>query len=224
MRGYYDLSCRPATFDIVAFLTNCKTLGADSVVFDVSKGFQRKKFSQAVAQRMFELVTIPITEYWGIPWSFGDAGDVAPSHMAHSVTTTNPVLKHFDRADGSPTITIRESIRNKHRDSNRPEWDKFAKAIGAVVIEDAYVKPISIEDRMALYRNSSMNYFCSNGPAALCCYSNLPCLMVSNQAASGTWGEFKEGGQFHWFNEKQRLFWGEDTYENLMSVHASICP
>lgn len=218
MRGYYDLSIKPATYDFVVFLTICKTLGVTEVVFDVSKGFQKKKFSQETAARMFENILIPMTEIWGFKWSYGKEGDVSPGYLNTDLFKHWPLrLKGFDLKSGRPTITIRESIRNKHRDSS-PAWRVFAKEIDAIVIEDAYKVPISLKDRIDLYKNASMNYFCSNGCGAMLFYTNIPYTFFSPDSAQGTWNGLKEGTQFPWATDKQKIIWKNDTLENLRAV------
>lgn len=223
MRGYYDLSCKPATFDFSVWLTTCRTIGVTEVVFDVSKGFQRKKFSQEVARGMYENVLIPMAEIWGFKWSEGSEGDVCPGYK-HSDALENQPLKlmEFELGSGRPTVTIRQSIRNNHRDSNTA-WREFAKEIDAIVIEDAYRVPLSLKDRIDLYRNASMNYFCSNGPGAMLFYTNIPYTFFSPDSAKGTWGEFPEGTQLPWASKGQRIFWENDTLENIRAVHPERC-
>lgn len=221
MRGYYDLSCKPATYDFSVFLTICKTLGVTEIVFDVSKGFQKKKFSQETAARMLENILMPMAEIWGFKWSLGTSGDVSPGYLYQDAIKHWPLrLRGFDLNPGRPTITIRESIRNKHRDSS-PAWREFAKEIDAIVIEDAYKVPIDLKDRIDLYRNASMNYFCSNGPGAMLFYTNIPYTFFSPDSAKGTWAAgFKEGSQYPWAQENQKIVWANDTIENLRAV----CP
>lgn len=218
MRGYYDLSIKPATYDFVVFLTICKTLGVTEVVFDISKGFQKKKFSQETAAKMFENILIPMAEIWGFNWSLGTKGDVSPGYLNTDLFKHWPLrLKGFELKSGRPTITIRESIRNKHRDSS-PAWRVFAKEIDAIVIEDAYKVPISLKDRIELYKNASMNYFCSNGPGAMLFYTNIPYTFFSPDSTKGTWNGMKEGDQFPWATDKQKIVWKNDTLENLRAV------
>lgn len=220
MKAYYDLSKRPATFDFVTFLVTAKTLGATEVVFDISKGFQKKKFSQDVARLMYENVLQPACDLWGVPFSEGLDGDFSPGHHVtdlinayeHSGSLAQPV---FNGKKGHKyTVTIRDSIRNEQRNSNRSNWERFAKEIGAYVIEDAYKKPLSLIERFSLYNGAEMNFFVSNGPGVLCLYSKMPCVFFSPKSADNTW-PINSGFQLPFRTEKQKIVWADDTYENI---------
>ena len=220
MRALYDLSLKPASFDFWIWLTISRTLGATEVVFDVSKGFSRKKLPQHESKRMYENVLIPSCEIQGIKWSEGSEGDISPLHSHGEAVKNHPLKLHqFELEDGPPTVTIRESIRNKHRNSSQ-DWRVFAREIGAVVIEDAYCAPLSLKDRVEIYRKSRVNYFCSNGPGAIGKYSNLPTVFYSPKHTRGCWGGFEEGKQFPWFLPTQRIVWEEDTIDSLRKTHA----
>lgn len=217
MKAYYDLSKKPATFNFLTWLVHAKTLGATEVVFDVSKGFQKKKFPEYIGKQMYENVLIPACEIWGMDWREGTDGDFSPSYFDEDLIRTYHKLGRIEKPvmmAGSHryTVTIRESIRNKHRDSHRAAWERFASEIGAYVIEDAYKKPLSLKDRFALYA-SKMNFFCSNGPGALCFYSDAPYLFFSPPCANATVHEV--GFQFPWRNCNQRIVWAEDTLDNI---------
>jgi len=219
MRGYYDLSIKPATYDFWVWLVICKTKGVQEVVFDVSKGFQTKKFDKKTAIRMYENVLIPMCEVIGMRWGQGTEGDICPGYKHRDALDNLPLdIPRFQLSDGPPTVTIRESIRNKHRDSSQ-DWRVFSEEIGAVVIEDAYKVPISFEDRMKLYTNSRVNYFNSNGCGVPCLYSNIPVVFFSPESARGTWNT-DEGKQFPWFNEKQKIVWENDTLKAMRREHA----
>lgn len=217
MRAYYDLSVKPATYDFSVFLSICKTIGVDTVVFDVSKGFQKKKFPQEVAKQMYENVLKPMCRLWGMDWVEGLSGDVTPGYRHSDALKAKIKINEFQLNPGKPTVTIRESIRNKHRDSNKGAWLRFAEEIGAIVIEDAYIKPISLIERIDLYRNAKQNYFCSNGPGAMLFYTNIPYKFFSPESAKGTWG-VDEPFQFPWKTNNQEIIWKEDTYENICAT------
>lgn len=217
MKAYYDLSKKPATFNFIAWLCHAKTLGATEVVFDVSKGFQKKKFPEAVARQMYENVLQPACELWGLPFSEGVDGDFSPSYFHQDVIQTYCRIGRIEKPYSvvgpyDYTVTIRDSIRNQHRNSNRDAWLRFAEEIGAHVIEDAYKKPLSLRDRFAYY-GSRMNFFCSNGPGELCFYSDLPYTFFSPSSANATVHEV--GFQFPWRNENQVIVWAEDNLENI---------
>lgn len=113
------------------------------------------------------------------------------------------------------TVTLRDYERNPDRNSKRDAWMRFAKDVGAVVIDDYKHNPIPLVERWDLYQ-CQMNYFVDNGPAVLCYYSEAPYMtfgmkMTPHLDAMG----FYEGYQFPWANSQQRLIWAEDTYVNL---------
>lgn len=222
MKAYYDLSQRPATFDFITFLVTSKTLGATEVIFNVSKGFQKKKFSQDIARQMYENVLQPACELWGVKFSEGFEGDFSVGHMADDLLSayekTGMIAPPDCKDKGSQkyTITIRDSIRNKHRDSNRAAWEKFAKDINAYLIEDAYIKPISMFERFALYNGADMNFFTSNGPSVMCVYSHMPYTLFSPPCADESWPKpIGPGFQMPFRNQNQKIVWKADSYENI---------
>lgn len=226
MRAYYDLSIKPATYDFVVFLVVAKTLGVTEIVFDVSKGFQKKKFPEDTARRMYENILQPACGLWGLPFSEGIEGDFTPGYRwNHLIDAWNErgLLAQptcTKKAGARYTVTIRDSIRNKHRDSNRNAWERFAAEIGAEIIEDAYINPIPLEERFALYNGAEMNFFKSNGPAALPMCSQMPFTIFSPPCADEMWPQpMSRGRQLPWANNNQRIVWADDTYENIRATH-----
>lgn len=225
MKALYRLSQKPATFDFVAFACIAKTMGCDEVVFDLSQGFQKKKFPESIARRHFREILAPVCSLFELNHSLGSEGrDFGYRHSdALRVHEEKGLWLIPYRGGEGMTITIRQSIRNKHRDSNRPAWDRFAKETGARIIEDAYVKPISIEERMALYQ-SRMNFVGSNGPSMLLFYSEIPYTMFSPPCADDTWPDpIRPGFQFPWRTKNQRIVWANDTYEEIRAQFDSHC-
>src|SRR3990167_11178089 len=88
LKAYYDLSVKPATFDFLTWVCNAKTLGATEVVFGLSKGFQKKKFSADIARQMYENVLQPACELWGLPHSEGESGDFTPGYFVSDLIET----------------------------------------------------------------------------------------------------------------------------------------
>lgn len=166
---------------------------------------------------MYENVLQPACDIWGMDWSEGIDGDFCPSYFHQDLITIyyklGRIEKPFMMAGAHRyTVTIRDSIRNTHRNSHRAAWLRFADEIGAYVIEDAYKVPISLKDRFALY-GSEMNFFCSNGPGELCFYSDAPYKFFSPPSADNTVHE--KGFQFPWRNWNQRIVWADDTLDNI---------
>lgn len=219
-RAYYDMSYHPATYDFVFYLANARSQGATEIVFNVSKGFSAKKFGSQEAERMYRGVIIPVCEAFEMPYSEGTTGDFQPPYLGeHVIKSDIKPMKLRKNCTGYSTITIRESIRNKHRDSNREAWDRIASEIGnCIVIEDAYKSNISIKDRIELYAHAKMNYGVSNGPMALCIMSDMPYTIFAQESTWNHFGKVKHGFQWPWAVEDQRLVWANDTYENIKAA------
>lgn len=225
-KAYYDLSIKPATFDFVTWVCNAKTLGATEIVFDVSKGFQKKKFSADIARQMYENVLKPACELWGLPHSEGTQGDFTPGYFFSDLLDTfgnyGRIVKPVDVTPTRDrhTVTLRDSIRNKGRDSNRREWLMFAERIGAVVIDDAYREQISLGRRYSMYCGAEMNYFVTNGPMVLCMFSDAPYTVFAKEPMVQQQWVGQAPFQLPWANEDQRIVWRDDSYENIRSEWA----
>ena len=222
LKAYYDLSVMPATYDFLTWVCNAKTLGATEVVFDVSKGFQKKKFSAGIARQMYENVLQPACELWGLPHSEGTNGDSTPGYFFSDLIET---FENHGRIAGPQwpgelnvdyTITIRDSIRNQHRNSNRAAWVRVADEISARIIDDAYTAPIDLKYRYCMYASAKMNFFVTNGPMVLCAYSDAPYIMFAKEPMVQQSWTGSRGFQFPWANENQRIAWRDDTYENII--------
>jgi hypothetical protein len=233
VRAYWDLSRKPCTFDFVVWLSIVKTMGATEIVFDVSKGIKHKKFGNPVfARMMYENVLQPACGLFDLPWSQGTEGDFTPGYLwGDALATWREHGKLAMPSSGLPRlngighcITIRQSVRNQYRDSNRAAWMRFAEETGATVIEDAFRKPIALERRMQLYESAQMNWIGSNGPAVLLILSRCPYRFFSPPVADPTWQstpEIRPGVfQFPWATPDQRTFWADDTYENIIAASA----
>jgi hypothetical protein len=139
-------------------------------------------------------------------------------------------------------ITLREADHSPHRNSNLPEWLKFAewlKQQGETIIfvrdtAKAQEKltgwttcPSASENllvRAALYECAKCNCFVSNGPHILATIGNRPWLLFNEiqdevryfgNTGLG-WEKFtgiKAGGQFPWSRTNQRIIWARDTFE-----------
>jgi hypothetical protein len=147
---------------------------------------------------------------------------------------------------GAPpvTITLRETANFTHRNSNLPEWLKFADDLErqgqrVIFIRDAakYADPIpgyetcpmasvNLFVRMALYEQARCNMFVANGPWVMALHSERPWLMF-NEVSNGDpnaantphwWVEahgVAPGGQYPWSKRDQRIIWQRDDYKNL---------
>lgn len=198
-------------------------------------------------EEIFKRVVLNICCLWNIPYEFGnkEPGDITHTHVYRgsiTKTLTHDDLFKFDlesdydrvvhRTDGvgtvsetirepvkgPPTVTMRKSVKNPERDSDEGVWREFAEEIGAIVIEDAWVKPISIADRFELYRRAPVNYFNSNGPGAAAIFSNLNAVMV-NPPSSYVCRYCDIGKQYPFSTGNQRMLWGDATLKMLRDEH-----
>ena len=234
----YDLANQPTTYDFVAWICIVKTLGAKRVHFMSSDQIETWKYPAGVAWRRFANIILPLCDMM-LPWSIGEKkpGFTVGYHIgqAEALYEEKGFIEKIPLIpgdDGYVTITIRESIRNKHRDSNRPEWDKFASWLErngerVVFIEDGETRDylISLEKRMQLYSNARMNFGVNTGPMWLCAFSEAPYTIINMapeeiSAQHLANGCFPPGSQFSFANINQRILWEPDTCENLIRSYA----
>lgn len=142
------------------------------------------------------------------------------------------------------TITLREYRKWEKRNSNVPEWIKFAKELRSkgedvIFVRDTERANEPLEDfatfpqasfytkiRMALYEQAKCNFFVSNGPAGLGIWGSRPYLYFLTlyrdeeyEANNPDWwpaaNGIGAGEQWPWALPSQRMVWKEDTYWNL---------
>ena len=140
------------------------------------------------------------------------------------------------------TITLREAAHSPHRNSNLPEWIKFADWLkeqgeSVIFLRDTAKAREEIPDqctcyaasenmlvRAALYEHAKANLFVSNGPATLAHFGDRPWLMFieiqdDHWYRAGTTKGFehfagiKVGSQLPWARDDQRIIWNRDTFE-----------
>lgn len=243
----YDLSKNPTTFDFVTWAVLAKSHGSEHVHFIADQGIADNKYSATVAWKRFGNILIPACSVAGLTFSVGGTktghtfdwhyGDVNNFYKKHGFikklapTGTIPIKNYI-------TITIRNSIRNKWRDSNMEAWKKFSKYLDSqgknvIVLKDCELEPLDLEYRMALYYQADMNYGASNGPMALCHFSDAPYLTINmcpptpsdhgyNIVEHMAKGGFPVGSQFEFKNNRQKLFYISDTYENIVKAHKEM--
>jgi hypothetical protein len=149
--------------------------------------------------------------------------------------------------DAVVSITLREAKYQPHRNSNLPEWLKFAdwlKERGEQVVfvrdtdkaeeelEGYDTLPeasLDLDVRMALYQQAKMNYFVSNGPAVMPWFSDAPWMMIHSLNKDDPydanrpdiWQHFigvPEGGQFPWASKRQHFVWGPSPMPDVLEV------
>ena len=217
------------TFDFVAFLVSAKTLGADNVHFRYDGKIQTKKFDERTAWRRFENIHKPMCALAGMPFTVGPGGNgITPAYHYGSVEALyrkDGKVWKFPKIEGPSgyvTVTLRNSFRNKHRNSS-PDWAEFIKRQKrtVVVIEDSETDPMPIAERFLLYSNADMNFGVSNGPMALCHFSDAPHRTFNMQGSKADTEHlnrtgFPLGSQLSFRNDRQLMIWEPDRLEVLM--------
>lgn len=121
------------------------------------------------------------------------------------------------------TVTLRQSPYKPFKNSEIAVWREFAQKIGAYIIEDAAVKPISLYERMALYAGAKMNYGVPNGcSSGLLILTEYPMMIFCDplMTAKGWAGHhIFEGDQVPFALPTQKLVWHKPTLEDLLREH-----
>ena len=141
-------------------------------------------------------------------------------------------------------ITLREVAQQPERNSNLPEWVKFAESIkndyDVIFLRDTCraweglgefkIAPDASQNihlRAALYQHALVNLFVGNGPFVWCLFSDSPYLIfkqiipeIANwaHARPDGWREFDHlevGDQWPWANQWQRMTWLDDNFDNI---------
>ncbi len=226
MQAVYDLSRYPANFNFIEFLSAAKAYGATHIRFDDSKGY-KSKFSPEITKGRVNNILIPACALAGMTYDFGPGKGIDPGYKlpvvfkAYQETgTIGRLVSVLPRGTAKYTVTIRDYDRYPDRNSDRNAWEKFAKEVGAVVIDEYYKKPISLHERMALYAGADMNYFVGNGPASLCLFSHYPFVMFMKT----NYEELQQqgvpfGGQVPWMVDRQHFVWEQDDYYQISKAH-----
>lgn len=139
------------------------------------------------------------------------------------------------------TITLREAAHWACRNSNVPDWIRFAcvlrdQGLRVVFIRDTAMAyedladfetspeaSLNLSERARLYSSARMNYFVNNGPAWLCIALGAPTCIFRIVEESIPWantGKFAKygmppGSQLPFDNV--HLIWFDDCFENLLA-------
>ena len=245
----YDLSILPTTFDFACTAVIAKSMGYEEVMFLVDKPMTTWKYPADIGWRRWANILVPMCRLADLSFSVGcshnASGDVfgyTTGHVVEVFKKTGKITKLKNvplTENGYVTITMRQSFRNRWRNSNIPEWEKVAKWLGdrgenVVILEEAEHQPMSLEYRMALYCNAKMNLAVGNGPMVLCWLSEAPYL--SFQLPKGTEKEYNNlvqqwenmkfpvGSQLPWKTDKQEIVWGPDDFETITSHYNKHFP
>ena len=166
----YRLSEHLASFEFFYWLVMVQADGASKIVFDISNPKTRKLPD---APRRFHTIVEPGPALAGLGHRRGDdvgtlnarASQMIP--WVRSGRTFRRLRSVLPLVRCDYTVTLRRNPGAKSRNSDEISWREFARRINAVVIEDYYVQPIHLHDRVALYAGARMNYGVCNGPMAL---------------------------------------------------------
>ncbi len=216
----YDLRRQHFTFDFFGWLIEWAHKGATEIVFDHT--------DNPIKRKRFETIIAPGPAFLGLPSREGNDGEKVglKCKFLHVIRFARQI-KSFRRLrtvlppkNVEYTVTLRQSAESDvWRNSNREAWLRFAKEIGARVIEDYAVEPIELHERMALYAGARMNFGVSGGPMWMCSWSEYPCMIFGLDKVSRLfWNkcEIKKGDQMPWCKGNQFTFWENDDYENIV--------
>lgn len=232
MLAAYCLSRHLPSFEFFYWLVMVQADGASKIVFDTRDPKLRKFRFEDVFER-FRSIILPGPDLAGLPSRLGLAHESQLDATASQLFTWYNSGRRFKRLRSvkSPakcdyTVTIRANAAGaRARDSNEAAWRQFAKEIDAVVIEDYYVRPIHLHDRVALYAGAKMNFGVCNGPIALLSLTEYPVAMfVNSQSARNSnirWGQ-EPDTKLPWMLENQHMIWQEDDLDSLRRAFDGI--
>lgn len=246
----YDLTKMPTTYDFAAWAVIARTRGTEHVHFIMDGPIATWKYGgdADIAWKRFATVLLPICKLARLRYSVG-ARTQGPEYSYHggdvcrlyrelgAIKKLEPTMT-WDKS-GYVTITMRESFRNTHRNSNKEAWEKFhryleGKGVDVMVIPECENAPINVEHRMAWYWGADMNMGVAQGPMALCVFSDAPYITL-NQNPKDTTGRaqydidrllvktgFPPGSQYDFRTPRQLLVWEPDTYENIVRSYEGM--
>lgn len=239
----YNLSKSPTTFDFAAWACIARTHGAQSVHFFLNGEIADWKYSKDIAWKRFANILLPICRVARLEYTFGPPIEgvefpylIGYANKLYIETGRLELLRPTMKVDrgGYVTLTMRQSFRNKWRNSNMEAWGKFekylsGKNIDVLVFPECEEEPMNLEKRMALYCAASMNLGVSNGPMALCLLSEAPYLTFNwfDNQHDATYDDvklrakqgFPVGSQLAFRNERQCLIYERDDYENIVRAY-----
>jgi hypothetical protein len=224
VKAVYRLSHDIASFEFFSWLVMVKAAGAKKIIFDISNP-KTNKFSHESVMRRFYSIIEPGPALAQLPYRYGNdenglravASQLIP--WVRAGNTFPRLLTVKPAVQCEYTVTIRNNFDGaRGRDSNTDAWYKFAEEIGAILIEDYFVKPIHLHDRMALYAGAKMNFGVCNGPVHIISLTPYPSMQfVNTESARNSnirWG-LQVGQNLPWMLPNQRVVWMEDSLDNL---------
>ena len=233
MIALYDMRFMPTTYDYFNWLCHVKLLGATKIHFRVEP-MRQSKYPAAEGRRRFHNFIWPAPELFGLDKAMGNDGDASVGSLYFNDLQADAARMGKDiprmRSVRSPakeqfTVTIRDTFRNVHKNSDRVLWEKFAARTGAYVIDDHAKKPMELHDRIAFYAGAEMNFGVVNGPLAALYYSPYPFAISCDPVTSAkSFGghKIKPGDRCPYFLPNQRWIWERPTMDGLMRVFDGI--
>lgn len=244
----YDLTKYPTTFDISPWLVIAKTNGCDHVHFIIDGPIAHWKYPEEVAWRRFGNILVPHVKMAGMTFSVGERRDgpqfpYHPGDVERTFQQFGTIAKlaatQAPESTGYVTITMRESFRNTHRDSDKDAWNRVARYLSQrgekiVILPECEHAPLDLEYRMAVYAGAKMNLGASGGPVWMCAYSDYPYLIFNlipkRQPTEPTYdmvehmnrGGFGPGSQFSFRTDQQQMIWEPDDYENIIRAYETM--
>jgi hypothetical protein len=200
------------------------------------------KYPKDVAWRRFGNILVPLCKLAGLDFTVGGKveGPEFPyfyGDVDRLYTKLGHIAKFSSKLEPSErepyvTITLRDSFRNTYRNSNREAWFKFAdwinaQGLDAEILDECETAPLDPEVRMALYAGARMNLGSSNGPMALCHFSDAPYLTFNmsppQPAGEGDYDNdqmlrrqgLSPGTQLSFHHDRQWLLWEPDDFETI---------
>ncbi len=227
----FDLRHQQPTFDFFTWLCHVKTQGADEIVLQTRKVSDRLSRWTDIPERV-ESILKPGPALAGLPCREGEDGEqggtgqFAAFLKNHGPKFKFPRLKSvLQPAQHRYTVTLRKSAQKPWRNSDEVVWRSFAEEIGAFVIEDYSVQPISLHERMALYAGAKMNFFVTSGPAQMLFFTDYPLMMFGCNLAPKAFDRIgiSNRGQVPWARDDQTMIWETPT-RDVLRKHFDTMP
>lgn len=228
MIALYNMAYRkfPFTWDFTTFLVKARHVGATGIDFNLAGARSTKWPMEESVKRFWNYMHPMPTLFYGMTSSVNQGGDDLGLSVRMEDLPVDfermrlPDVHIQDR--GHVTVTIRDTFHRPNKNSDPGVWRKFAREVGAIVIEDSRVREISLKDRFALYAGARMNYGVPNGPFSVLWYTEYPMMMFSDPVETKkSWGghSVKVGDTLPWLRGNQHLLWEKPTVDILMKAH-----
>lgn len=224
MIARYDLSWQIAGFDYFYWLLWVQSMGATEIVID-DRRCKTLKWDAAITRRRVETLIKPGAALAGLKCRTGSDGRMHKGYLDALLSAARRGRKIWRLRSVLPpgphryTVTLRNTQRAPHRNSNEQAWRTFAAEIGAYVIEDYDTMPLGLHELMALYAGAEMNFGVNNGPVSMCLLSEYPMMAFDypkSAAAIERHCGLKFGEQLPWATPQQFMVWEPDDLDVIL--------